>query len=105
MRCKKGDLAIVISAHYKDNIGCIVTIIRMARKNGFLNMKNQGPLWLVSCGQNMKWTKENKIFRKKIGPVPDCFLQPIRGIDPTLAVTKKHPLPISKESRQPVMQD
>jgi hypothetical protein len=89
MRCKKGDLAIVVSANYEENIGCIVTIISMVSTNGFLNMQNQGPLWLVSCQHNMKWTFNTKVFRKKCGPVPDCFLQPIRGIELSSVVTKK----------------
>ena len=105
MRCKKGDLAIVVSANYEENIGSIVTVISMVSTNGFLNMQNQGPLWLVSCQHNMKWTFNTKVFRKKVGPVPDCFLQPVRGIDFSSVVSKKYPLRISERSRQPATQD
>jgi len=79
-RCKKGDLAIVVSAFNKVNVGRIVRVIELHDGKGPLAMKNEGPVWLVSCSLQLKWTSRIKVYRRKIGPVPDCRLQPIRGM-------------------------
>jgi hypothetical protein len=78
-KCRKGDLAVVVSAIHQVNVGRIVRVIELHCGKGPLAMKNEGPVWLVSCSHQMKWTSRTKVYRRKLGPVPDYRLQPIRG--------------------------
>lgn len=79
-RCRPGDLAIVVSATYRQNLGLIVTIIRADTGDSFLQFStNAGPVWICECSMPMKWTWKKKLFRRKCGPVPDSQLQPLRG--------------------------
>ena len=80
-RCKKGDLAIVVNAFNKVNVGRIVRVIELHDGKGPLAMKNEGLVWLVSCPHRLKWTDGKKTYRRILGPAPDHRLQPIRGIE------------------------
>ena len=77
MRCRPGDLAVVIDAANKSNIGRIVTVVR--RYDGPFVLHTGGPAWLVRSATRMTWTGESKRYRWKAGPALDAQLQPIRG--------------------------
>jgi hypothetical protein len=85
MRCRPGDLAVVISAINKSNIGLVVRVLRLHDGSGDLAYHIEEPVWLAECSTHMTWTKGGKQFRRKAGPVPDTQLQPIRG--PTAGTT------------------
>jgi hypothetical protein len=79
LRCRPGDLAIVIQAQFPTNMGRIVRIIGVDDRKGDLLFPVQTPTWEVRCELPMTWRSKNKRFRRKQGPVPDACLQPIRG--------------------------
>jgi hypothetical protein len=79
LRCRPGDLAIVIQAQFPTNMGRIVRIIGVDDRKGDLLFPVQTPTWEVRCELPMTWRSNNKRFRRKQGPVPDACLQPIRG--------------------------
>ena len=82
MKCRVGDLAVVIDAYYRSNLGRIVRVIAPHDGSGDLVFTNVGQVWLVDCAQHMTWSVKKKIYRRTSGPVPDSRLQPIRGVLP-----------------------
>jgi len=79
MRCKPGDLAVIIDAFNRTNIGRIVKVIALHDRKGTLTMADSPDVWLVHCAQPLTWTVGDKRYRRKSGPAPDAQLQPIRG--------------------------
>jgi len=79
LRCRPGDLAIVIQAQFATNLGRIVQVIGVDDRSGDLLFPMQTPTWVVRCDQPMTWRFKHKRHRRKQGPVPDAYLQPIRG--------------------------
>ena len=82
MKCKPGDLAVVVNAQCACNIGFIVEVIAPHDGRGDIVFKGQGHVWLVKCHAPMTWYLRGKRYRRKTGPVPDSRLQPIRGLKP-----------------------
>jgi hypothetical protein len=78
-RCKPGDLAVVIDAANKANIGRIVRVVASHDPGGWLSRIGPKPIWLVSAPTPLTWRDGAKRYRRKNGPVPDSQLQPIRG--------------------------
>ena len=79
LRCKPGDLAVVIQATFKTNLGRIVRVIRPSCGEGDLTYPAHMNTWLVESVEPLTWYRGKKRFRRKSGPVPDAQLQPIRG--------------------------
>jgi hypothetical protein len=80
MRCRPGDIAVVIDATHKSNLGRIVRVLEMHDGTGDLVYgPDHGPAWLVECSVSMTWKRGGKRVRRKTGPVPDDQLQPMRG--------------------------
>ena len=79
MKCKPGDLAVVVNAQHRCNIGFIVQVLEPHDGLGDIVFKGQGHVWLVKCHRPMTWYVRGKRYRRKTGPVPDSRLQPIRG--------------------------
>ena len=79
LRCKPGDLAVVIHATFKTNLGHIVRVIRPSCGEGDLTYPAHMNTWLVESAEPLTWYRGKKRFRRKSGPVPDAQLQPIRG--------------------------
>ncbi|CAM8647916.1 hypothetical protein MCEGEM3_02726 [Oxalobacteraceae bacterium] len=79
LRCRPGDLAIVIQAEFAINLGRIVRIIGVDDRKGDILFPEQTPTWLVRCELPMTWHNDNKRHRRRQGPVPDAYLQPVRG--------------------------
>ena len=88
MRCKPGDLAVVVSAELRCNVGLIVRIIAPHDGAGAVRFTDQGYVWLVAAPRRMTWYMHGKVYRRKIGPVPDNRLQPIRGLPSGTLVAK-----------------
>lgn len=79
-RCRPGDLAIVVSAIHKKNLGLVVTVIETDRgKAHVVYPLSTGPVWTCECSIPMFWRLGKKTFRRRRGPVPDSQLKPIRG--------------------------
>jgi hypothetical protein len=78
MKCRVGDLAVVVRAELECNIGNIVRIIAPVDGTS-VAFKGQGQVWMVECQRDMTWLMKDKAVRRKRGPVPDNRLQPIRG--------------------------
>ena len=79
LRCKPGDLAVVISAKYRRNLGIIVRVISMDNRTGALRYPWETPVWLAESEKLMVWVSDGKRHSSKRGPIPDAQLQPIRG--------------------------
>ena len=79
MKCRVGDLAVVIDAYHRSNLGRIVHVIAPHDGTGDLPFRDAGPVWLVQADQPLTWSVAAKQVRRKIGPAPDRQLQPIRG--------------------------
>lgn len=82
LRCKPGDLAIVIRADIASNMGRIVRVVSASQGDDVLNFPDAKPAWLVQSVHTMTWYVGKKRYRRKAGPVPDSQLQPIRGPEP-----------------------
>lgn len=80
MRCKVGDLAVVVNAQCRCNLGNIVRIVAPHDGTGILRFARDGHVWIVASHRPMTWYLHGKRYRRKIGPVPDNRLQPIRGL-------------------------
>jgi hypothetical protein len=78
-RCRAGDLAVVVNAYYRSNLGRIVKVLAPHDAQGALVFRDVGHVWLVEAPQPMIWTIGSRRFRRKCGPVPDANLKPIRG--------------------------
>ena len=79
MRCKSGDLAVIIDAFNRSNIGRIVKVVGRHDGRRTLAMASSPNLWLIQCAQPLTWTIDDKRYRCKNGTAPDAQLQPIRG--------------------------
>ena len=80
MKCKVGDLAVIVAADFKSNIGNIVKVIAPDDGKGICEWSEQGLAWVVTSARPMTWVINGKRYRRKIGPVPENRLQPIRGV-------------------------
>ncbi len=84
LRCRVGDLAVIIGADNRCNIGNIVQIIAAYDGARGRYVEGYGHVWTVISPRAMTWRNQSlgKRFRWKRGPVPDVQLQPIRGQTP-----------------------
>ena len=80
MKCRVGDLAIVIDAFHRRNLGYIVQVIAAHDGTGDIVFPVEaGQVWLVEAIRPLTWSNNGKRYRRKVGPAPDNQLQPIRG--------------------------
>lgn len=56
LRCTAGDLAIIIHAHHRTNLGRIVKVIAPHDSKGDLVFHDAGAIWLVECAQPLTWS-------------------------------------------------
>lgn len=80
MKCKPGDMAVVLSAFHRCNVGRFVSVVKLYDANGELNGDWEQPVWLVESTWPLTWTRGRRLWQGKQGPVPDAALQPIRGL-------------------------
>lgn len=80
-RCKIGDIAVIISAYHNENLGLIVRVIGThdGEVPGIGRLEIAGPYWLVEGVRPMIYSNDKKCLETKLGPAPDCVLEPIRG--------------------------
>lgn len=83
LRCRPGDLAVIVGAKFQANLGQIVRVIRADDKRTDIRFPRSMPTWWVESPRPLVWVYEHKRYRRKRGPVPDAYLQPIRK-PPTL---------------------
>ena len=93
VRCKPGDLAVVISAKNKRNLGIIVKIIDADDRKGALRYPLGTPTWLVESQKPLTWVVDGKRHSYHCGPVPDAQLQPIRATPQGKKRAQKRELP------------
>lgn len=79
LRCRPGDLAVVINAHNLANLGRVVRVIAPHDGEGELHYGPDHHAWLVECSHFLIWSLSERRVRRKRGPVPDAQLQPIRA--------------------------
>ena len=85
IKCKPGDLAVVVNSECPCNLGRIVKIIETHDRRGDLVFSSYyGHVWLAEGAPHMTWYLGKKRYRRVSGPVPDSCLQPIRGDSPLL---------------------
>jgi hypothetical protein len=88
MRCKIGDMAVVIDAYHRCNLGNIVRVIEPHDGTGDLIFgSSDGHVWLVEAARPMTWTVKKKRYRRKVGPAPDNQLQPIRDSESDIQIS------------------
>jgi hypothetical protein len=92
-RCKPGDLAVVISAKNKRNLGIIVKIIDADDRKGTLRYPLGTPAWLVESQKPLTWVVDGQRHCYHRGPVPDAQLQPIRANPQGKKSVQKRELP------------
>ena len=80
MRCKPGDVAVVLSAFHQSNVGRFVSVIERYQGTGDAGQDWSQPVWLVASKAPLTWTRGKGLWRGNQGPVPDAALQPIRGL-------------------------
>ena len=79
LRCKPGDLAVVIDAKYKRTLGIIVKVIEIDDRTGPVRYALETPVWLAESQKAMTWVANGRRYSSNRGPIPDAQLQPIRG--------------------------
>jgi hypothetical protein len=80
MRCKPGDLAIVIDAYNTSNLGMIVRVVGPQDMNSDLVIHDTSGVWIIESHHLMAWACGEKITYSTKGPALDCQLKPIRGL-------------------------
>jgi hypothetical protein len=90
LRCKPGDLAIVIDAYNTSNLGMIVRVVGPQDLSSDLVIQDESGVWVIESPHLMAWAIGERIIYRKRGPVLDSQLKPIRG------------LPLEKDSTQSV---
>jgi hypothetical protein len=85
-KCSVGDLAVVINAHNPTNLGRLVRVIRLQENDDSIRLRaEEGVIWFVRLvgGGRMTWSQKQgdrtKIWKRRSGPAPDSFLQPLKG--------------------------
>ena len=79
LRCKPDDLAVVIDAKCKRNLGIIVKVIELDDRTGPVRYALDTPVWLAESQKAMTWVVNGTRYSSNRGPIPDAQLQPIRG--------------------------
>ena len=78
LRCKPGDIALVVRAEHLHNVGLIVKVLG-PYPGGDIDLPGRGFLWEVECKQLQMWMMNGQVRWRHRGPVPDEYLLPLRG--------------------------
>ena len=103
MKCRPGDLAIVIAATNTTNLGLVVRVLRPHDNSTDIRWRMNMPCWLVECRTPLIWgSPDTEWVRETVGPVPDAQLQPIRGLPSHQGATEiaKHPRAVTPCTQQ-----
>lgn len=79
MKCRPGDMAVVLSAVHKSNVGKFVSVLKLYDAHDVVDLGCGQPVWLVHSHSPLTWRTGKKLWFGTQGPVPDAALQPIRG--------------------------
>ena len=90
--CKPGDLAVVVKAHNACNIGTIVHVIGIYPHQSDLCAPAGDVIWEAQASHPMTYDYSGVLKRRRIGPVPDSQLRPIRGAPKSKTVKKPNDL-------------
>lgn len=85
--CKPGDLAVVVKAHNACNIGTIVHVIGRHPNQAAVCAPEGDVIWKAKARHPMTYDKNGVLRRRRLGPIPDSQLRPIRGAPPVETVT------------------
>lgn len=77
--CKPGDLAVVVKAHNACNIGTILHVIGLYTGQSGLCAPAGDVIWEAQASHPMTYDYSGVLRRRRLGPVPDSKLRPIRG--------------------------
>lgn len=88
--CKPGDLAIVVEAYNACNIGTIVHVIGLHPKQSGICAPEGDIIWKAEARHPMTYDINGVLRRRRLGPVPDSQLRPIKG--KTSDVADKQPI-------------
>lgn len=80
LRCKPGDLAVVVDAFNTANLGMFVRVIGPQDLSSDLVIRESPGVWLIEAPYPMTWVWGKKIFHRTRGPALDSQLRPIRGL-------------------------
>ncbi len=78
-KCAAGDLAVVVYAHNTINIGTIVKVLSLHPNQFEIQTHPDDVLWTCKAAHLMTYEVGNKKRKRKIGPIPDSYMKPIRG--------------------------
>lgn len=82
LRCRVGDIALVVWAYHPENIGMLVEVLGPATGKPF-KVSEPGMQWQVRCAGSVKGLyyhyKDGRVVALAEGPVPDAYLRPLRG--------------------------
>ena len=90
--CKPGDLAVVVKAHNACNIGTIVNVIGLYPHQSGLCAPEGDVIWEAQASNPLTYDFSGVLKRRRIGPVPDSQLRPIRGAPQAKAVKQPNDL-------------
>jgi len=83
LRCKVGDLAVVVSATLSQNIGQIVEVLGRQRR-GKISLKKLGHIWHVKALSGRPSLQylfaSGDLVQATEGPVPDFRMVPVSGL-------------------------
>jgi hypothetical protein len=77
--CKPGELAVVVEAYNACNIGTIVHVIGLYTGQSGLCTPEGDVIWEAQASDPLTYDYSGVLKRRRIGPVPDSQLRPIRG--------------------------
>jgi hypothetical protein len=81
MNCNKGDLAVVVSSAFEENIGLFVEVLGpwLPGQCGIDSMFDDGHLWRCKAKGEIRYTSVlGEVVCLSEGPIPDRCLRPIR---------------------------
>jgi hypothetical protein len=79
MNCQPGDLAVVVEAYNPNNIGLILRVLHSHPNQKALLIEPGDHIWTAQSHQPQTYDVEGALVYRTVGPVPDSYLQPIRG--------------------------
>ncbi len=77
--CKPGDLAVVVKGYNASNIGTIVQVIGLYTGQSEICAPEGDVIWQAKASHPMRYDYSGVLRRRRIGPVTDSQLRPIRG--------------------------
>jgi hypothetical protein len=90
--CKPGDLAVVVEAYNACNIGTIVHVIGLYPSQTAVCAPQGDVIWQAQASHPMTYDESGVLKRRRVGPVPDSQLRPIRGAPQAMTIKEPNGL-------------